>query len=62
MAIGVLTSHWAKEGLFDQARQLLDGNGLAQSKAQGFISREPLYSLTDSAKIPPPALWARHGS
>ena len=57
MAIGVLTSHWAKEGLIDQARKLLDGNGLAQSKAQGFISRETLYSLNDSAKITTLVLW-----
>ena len=35
--IGVLTHHWSKAGKFDQARPLVDGNGLAQSKAPGFV-------------------------
>ena len=42
--IGVLTHHWAKKGSFDQARILLDGNGMAQSKAPGFVSRTTLLS------------------
>ena len=39
--IGVLTHHWAKSDKIEDARQLLDGNGLAQSKAPGFGSRRP---------------------
>ena len=55
--IGVLTHHWAKDGLVDQARRLLDGNGLAQSKAPGFGSRETLYSRTDPTKITTLVTW-----
>ena len=45
--IGVLTHHWAKADKIDEAKKLLDGNGLAQSKAPGFGSRETLYSIDD---------------
>jgi len=45
--IGVLTHHWAKADQIDEAKKLLDGNGLAQSKAPGFGSRETLYSIDD---------------
>ena len=38
--IGVLTHHWAKPDKIAEAKKLLDGNGLAQSKAPGFGSRE----------------------
>ncbi|ETW99426.1 MAG: hypothetical protein ETSY1_15025 [Candidatus Entotheonella factor] len=38
--IGVLTHHWAKADKIDEARQLLDRNGEAQSHAPGFV-REP---------------------
>ena len=31
--IGVLTHHWAKDDKIAEAKKLLDGNGLAQSKA-----------------------------
>ena len=31
--IGVLTHHWAKSDKVEEAKTLLDGNGLAQSKA-----------------------------
>ena len=55
--IGVLTHHWAKEGLVEKARTLLDGNGLAQSKAPGFASRQTLWSLTDSSKITTLVVW-----
>ena len=55
--IGVLTSHWAKDGLFEEGRRLLDGNGLAQSKASGFVSRTTLVSTTDSSKITTLVLW-----
>ena len=49
--IGVLTHHWAKEELFEQARPLLDGNGTAQSKAPGFVSRTTLIPRGDSNQI-----------
>ena len=31
--IGVLTHHWAKPEKVEAAKKMLDGNGLAQSKA-----------------------------
>ena len=55
--IGVLTHHWAKEDRIDEARLLLDGNGLAQSRAPGFGTRETLYSLTDPTKITTLVTW-----
>ena len=55
--IGVLTHHWAKDGQIQEARELLDRNGLAQSKASGFISRETLYSLVDETKITTLVIW-----
>ena len=55
--IGVLTHHWAKEDKVDEARRMLDGNGLAQSKAPGFGTRETLYSLADPAKITTLVTW-----
>ena len=58
--IGVLTHHWAKADLVDEARSLLDGNGLAQSKAPGFVSRHTLYSLTDTTKITSLVVWGNN--
>ena len=55
--IGVLTHHWAKEDKIDEAQRLLDGNGLAQSKAPGFGSRQTLLSLSDPAKISTLVTW-----
>ena len=55
--IGVLTHHWAKEGLFDQARILLDGNGAAQSKAPGVVSRTTLLPRDDSNQISSIVIW-----
>jgi heme-degrading monooxygenase HmoA len=55
--IGVLTHHWAKADKLEDARQLLDRNGLAQSKAPGFGSRQTLYSLADPAKITTLVTW-----
>ena len=55
--IGVLTHHWAKEGSLTEARRLLDGNGLAQSKAPGFVSRQTLYALAESAKVTSLVVW-----
>ena len=40
--IGVLTHHWAKTDRIDEAKSLLDRNGVAQSKAPGFVSRQTL--------------------
>lgn len=55
--IGVLTHHWAKESKVEEARRLLNGNGLAQSKAPGFVSRQTLYSLKDVAQITSLVVW-----
>ena len=55
--IGVLTHHWAKKDQVDTARELLDRNGLAQSKAPGFVNRETLYSLADEMKITTLVTW-----
>ena len=55
--IGVLTHHWAKEERVGEARRLLDGNGLAQSKAPGFVSRQTLYSQKDGTQIPSLVVW-----
>jgi len=55
--ISVLTHHWAKPDKIDAARKLLDGNGLAQSKAPGFGSRQTLYSLGDPTQITTLVTW-----
>ena len=55
--IGVLTHHWAKPEVLEKARDLLDGNGLAQSKAPGFGNRQTLYSLSDPTKITTLVTW-----
>jgi heme-degrading monooxygenase HmoA len=55
--IGVLTHHWAKPDRIATARELLDGNGLAQGRFPGFVSRETLMSLADRAKITTLVVW-----
>ncbi len=55
--IGVLTHHWARADLVREARTLLDGNGEAQSKHPGFISRQTLISRSDPAKITTLVAW-----
>ena len=55
--IGVLTHHWAEQGKFETARNLLDGNGEAQSKASGFINRTTLLSKTDPTQISSLVIW-----
>jgi heme-degrading monooxygenase HmoA len=55
--IGVLTHHWAKPDKIEEARKLLDRNGLAQSKAGGFGSRQTLYSLSDPTQITTLVTW-----
>jgi heme-degrading monooxygenase HmoA len=55
--IGVLTHHWAKADKIDEAKQLLDGNGLAQSRAPGFVSRQTLIALVDPTKITTLVVW-----
>lgn len=55
--IGVLTHHWAKSDKIEAAKKLLDGNGTAQSKAPGFVSRQTLYSISDPAKITTIVVW-----
>jgi heme-degrading monooxygenase HmoA len=56
--IGVLTHHWAKPDRLKEAHQVLDRNGLAQSKFPGFAGRHTLVSLSDSTKITTLVLWA----
>ena len=58
LMIGVLTHHWAKADRVEEARKLLDGNGLAQSRAPGFVSRHTLYSTGDPTKITSLVMWA----
>ena len=55
--IGVLTHHWSKPDKVEDAKQLLDGNGLAQSKAPGFGRRETLYSISEPNKITTLVTW-----
>jgi heme-degrading monooxygenase HmoA len=57
LMIGVLTHHWAKPDKVEEAKKLLDGNGTAQSKAPGFVSRQTLYSLGDPTKITTVVVW-----
>ena len=55
--IGVLTHHWAKAEKVGEAKKLLDGNGVAQSQAPGFVSRHTLYSIGDPTKITTLVVW-----
>ena len=55
--IGVLTHHWAKADKVTEAKKLLNGNGLAQSRAPGFVSRQTLYSTGDATKITTLVVW-----
>jgi len=55
--IGVLTHHWAKVDKVNEAKTLLNRNGIAQSNAPGFISRQTLLSLTDHTKISTLVVW-----
>ena len=55
--IGVLTHHWAKVDKINEARKLLEGNGEAQSRAAGFVSRQTLIALADPAKITTLVVW-----
>ncbi len=55
--IGVLTHHWARPDNIDEARRLLDGNGDAQSRHPGFVSRQTLVSRDDGAKITTIVTW-----
>ncbi len=55
--IAVLTHHWAKPGMFDEARALLERNGHAQSKAPGFVSRTMGASMSDPTQITSFVIW-----
>jgi heme-degrading monooxygenase HmoA len=55
--IGVLTHHWAKADKVNEAKKLLDRNGLAQSGAPGFVSRQTLYSTSDATQITTLVVW-----
>ncbi len=55
--IGVLTHHWAHADQIQEARDLLNRNGGAQSKAPGFLKRITLYSHTDETQITTLVTW-----
>jgi heme-degrading monooxygenase HmoA len=55
--IGVLTHHWARPGLVEQARALLERNGAAQSRYPGFGARQTLLSQTDATQITTLVTW-----
>lgn len=55
--IGVLTHHWAHADRVEAARQLLDRNGEAQSKAPGFVSRQTLIARHDPTQITTLVVW-----
>ncbi len=55
--IGVLTHHWAKKDKIAEAAALLEGNGVAQSRAPGFGARQTFVSLADPAKISTLVTW-----
>ena len=59
--IGVLTHHWARPDRIDEARRLLDGNGTAQSRHPGFVSRQTMVSRGDAAKITTLVTWESNG-
>ena len=56
--IGVLTHHWAKADRIDEARNLLDGNGVAQSNHPGYGTRQTMISRTDPTKITTLVTWS----
>ena len=55
--IGVLTHHWAKADKVEEAKDLLDRNGAAQSRAPGFGARHTFISLSDPTKISTLVTW-----
>jgi len=55
--IGVLTHHWAKPEKVEEAKKMLDGNGLAQSKAPGYGTRLTFISQEDPTKISTLVTW-----
>lgn len=55
--IAVLTHHWAKPDMVAEAKELLAGNGEAQSKAPGFVSRQTLIGIADPTKITTLVVW-----
>ncbi len=55
--IGVLTHHWAKADKIEEAKKMLDGNGLAQSKAPGYGHRLTFISQDDPTKISTLVTW-----
>ena len=55
--IGVITHHWAKVEKLQEAKTILDGNGVAQSKAPGFGARQTMISITDPTQITTLVTW-----
>ena len=58
--IAVLTHHWAKQEMLDEAKVVLDRNGAAQQKAPGFGARQTLYSQEDPNKITTLVTWGNN--
>ena len=55
--IGVITHHWAKPDKIEEAKALLDRNGVAQSKAPGFGTRQTMIGLSDPSQITTLVTW-----
>jgi heme-degrading monooxygenase HmoA len=55
--IGVLTHHWAKPDKVADAKALLERNGAAQSRYDGFGSRQTLFAQNDPTKITTLVTW-----
>jgi heme-degrading monooxygenase HmoA len=58
--IAVLTHHWAKQEMLDEAKKVLERNGAAQQKAPGFGVRQTLYSQEDPTKITTLVTWGNN--
>lgn len=55
--IGVITHHWVKPNRIEEAKTILDGNGVAQSKAPGFGSRQTMIGISDPCQITTLVTW-----
>jgi heme-degrading monooxygenase HmoA len=55
--IGVLTHHWARPDKVAEAKTLLERNGAAQSRYEGFGARQTLLAQNDPTKITTLVTW-----
>ncbi|HCG91861.1 MAG TPA: hypothetical protein DEZ08_08525 [Dehalococcoidia bacterium] len=55
--IGVITHHWAQAEKLQEAKTILDGNGVAQSQAPGFGTRQTMISIADPTQISTLVTW-----